>query len=77
MSLTKMAGSGVGFETGSVSQSYGSGSIPICHRSATLGKICVTSIEAQFIVPDRGNKVDYGIGLSYQPVRLGIDSWAP
>jgi hypothetical protein len=26
--------------------------------------------EAQFIVPDWGNKVDYGIGLSYRPVRL-------
>ncbi len=27
-------------------------------------------IEAQFIVPDRVDKVDYGIGLSYLPVRL-------
>ncbi len=26
--------------------------------------------EAQFIVPDRADKVDYGIGLSYRPVRL-------
>jgi hypothetical protein len=26
--------------------------------------------EAQFIVPDWGDKVDYTIGLSYRPVRL-------
>ncbi len=26
--------------------------------------------EAQFIVPDFENKVDYGIGLSYRSVRL-------
>jgi hypothetical protein len=26
--------------------------------------------EAQFIVPDWGDKVDYGIGMSYRPVRL-------
>jgi hypothetical protein len=26
--------------------------------------------EAQLIVPDWGDKVDYGIGLSYRPVRL-------
>ncbi len=29
-----------------------------------------TSAEAQFIFPDWGDKVDYGIGLSYWPVRL-------
>jgi hypothetical protein len=28
------------------------------------------SFKAQFIVPDWGDKVDYGIGLSYQPGRL-------
>jgi hypothetical protein len=26
--------------------------------------------EAQFRVPDWGDKVDYGIGMSYRPVRL-------
>jgi hypothetical protein len=28
------------------------------------------SAEAQFIVPIWGDKVDYGIGLSYRPTRL-------
>ncbi len=28
------------------------------------------SSEAQFIVPDRGDKVNYSIGLSHRPVRL-------
>ncbi len=26
--------------------------------------------DAQFIIPDWGDKVDYGIGLPYRPVRL-------
>jgi hypothetical protein len=26
--------------------------------------------EAQIIVPDWGDKVDYGMGLSYRPARL-------
>ncbi len=35
-SLTKIAGSGVGVGSGSVSQRYGSESVPRCHGSATL-----------------------------------------
>jgi hypothetical protein len=40
------------------------------HISASACLQCCT--EAQFIVPDLGDKVDYGIGLSYWPVRLHI-----
>ncbi len=29
----------------------------------------------KFIVPDQGDKVDYGIGLSYLPVRLHTVGW--
>jgi len=28
------------------------------------------SPKAQFLVPDWGDKIDYGIGLSYRPPRL-------
>ncbi len=32
--------------------------------------------EAQFRVPDWGDKVDYGVGMSYRPVRLHwLASW--
>jgi hypothetical protein len=30
----------------------------------------ITTTEVQYIVPDWGDKVDYGIGLSYRPAKL-------
>jgi hypothetical protein len=41
-------------------------------KKLTMAKGCRAGppAEAQFIVPDWEEKVDYGIGLSHQPVRL-------
>jgi hypothetical protein len=41
------------------------------HRITTAHRTSANTIsKAQFIVPDWGDKVDNGIGLSYRPVRL-------
>jgi hypothetical protein len=35
-----------------------------------VASFCIPQPEAQLVVPDWGDKVDYGIGLSYRSVRL-------
>ncbi len=38
-------------------------------------QMCVNIAEAQFIVPDWGDKVDNGIGLLYRPGPAGSKGW--
>ncbi len=43
----------------------------LCSETVRLWR--VQNAVAKFIVPGWGEKVDYGIGLSYRPARLHID----
>jgi hypothetical protein len=39
-------------------------------RATIIHSVCFASSVAKFVIPDWGNKVDSGIGLSYRPARL-------
>jgi hypothetical protein len=42
---------------------------------STYLSLPIRSPEAKFLVPDWGDKVDSGIGLSYRPARLEYVAW--